>query len=184
MIQRKPTKQDLEEAKNKTVPDLVKSNLKVLFVGINPGLYTSAIGHHFGRPGNRFWPALFASGFTPRLFSPYESDKLLDLDLGITNMVKRTTLRADELSKQELLQGRKDLEQLVLRYKPKYICILGIGSYRTAFEKPKAQMGLQDETIGNTKIWVLTNPSGLNAHATPTKLKELFSDLRDAVEKK
>jgi TDG/mug DNA glycosylase family protein len=180
---KKPTKEDLEKAKNKTVPDLVKPNLKVLFVGINPGLYTTAIGHHFGRPGNRFWPALFASGFTPRLFSPYESEKLLDLNLGITNMVKRTTLRADELTKEELLQGRIDLEKLVLENKPKYICILGIGSYRVAFEKPKAQMGLQDEIIGNTKVWVLTNPSGLNAHATPARLKELFTELREAVEK-
>lgn len=179
----KPTKEDLKNAENKTVPDLIKPNLKVLFVGINPGLYTAAIGHHFGRPGNRFWPALFASGFTPRLFPPSESDKLLNLGYGISNIVKRATVGSGELSKEELQNGTKELTAQILEYQPKFAAVLGIQSYRIGFDRPKAQMGLQDEMIGNTKIWVLPNPSGLNAHATPPVLKELFTELRLAVEK-
>ncbi|NTU73883.1 mismatch-specific DNA-glycosylase, partial [Candidatus Roizmanbacteria bacterium] len=129
----KPTKQELTEAIYKTVPDLIKPNLKMLFVGINPGLYTAAIGHHFGRPGNRFWPALFAAGFTPHLFSPYDSARLLDLGFGITNMVKRTTLRADELTREELVTGGKDLVETIKNYTPQMVAILGIDSYRKAF---------------------------------------------------
>src|SRR5215475_2695304 len=106
----KPTKAQLLAAHKKRVPDLIAKDLKVLFVGINPGLYTAAIGHHFGRPGNRFWPALYAGGFTPRLYSPFESRKLLVLGYGITNLVARAAARADELGTEGLILGAKRLE--------------------------------------------------------------------------
>src|SRR5215213_6640151 len=117
----RPTKQQLADAQDKTLPDLIAPDLNVLFAGINPGLYTAAIGHHFGRPGNRFWPALHASGFTPRLFSPFEEKLLLPLGLGITNLVARATATADQLTADELRAGAKVLERKVRRYKPKML---------------------------------------------------------------
>ena len=179
----KPTKQQIEEAKDKTIRDLIAPNLKLLFVGINPGLYTAAIGRHFGRPGNRFWPALHAGGFTPRLFSPFESDELLKLNYGITNMVSRATARADELSDEELRAGAKALTRKVKKYKPRFIAIVGLTSYRVAFDQPKAAVGRQDLKIGGAMVWVLPNPSGLNAHFQPKRLGELFGELRRAVER-
>jgi double-stranded uracil-DNA glycosylase len=174
----RPTKQQLAEAANKTVPDLVVPNLKVLFAGINPGLYTAAIGHHFGRPGNRFWPALHASGFTPRQFSPFEEQRLLPLGYGITNLVARATATADELSADELRAGAKRLERKVRRLKPGTLAIVGLGAYRTAFSRPRAAVGPQEERIGDTRLWVLPNPSGLNAHYQPAQLAEIFRQLR------
>jgi TDG/mug DNA glycosylase family protein len=150
----------------------------VLFCGINPGLYTAAVQQHFGRPGNRFWPTLYRAGFTPRLFAPSEQHELLKLGIGITNVVARATAAADELTREELVEGGRILEQTVLRYHPRYLAIVGIGAYRTAFQRPKAKMGLQDETIGKTRIWVLPNPSGLNANYQPAQLVELFGELR------
>lgn len=182
MQHRKPTKEEVAAAVNKKVPDIIQPNLKVLFCGINPGLYTAAIGFHFGRPGNRFWKALYDGGFTPRLLDPSENFELLSLGYGITNMVERASLRADELTKEELLQGARDIRKKVLKYTPEWLAILGVGSYRTAFQKPKATVGLQDETIGSTRIWVLTNPSGLNAHYTPQKLADLFSQFKRDVD--
>jgi TDG/mug DNA glycosylase family protein len=177
----KPTKAQLVAARNKRVPDLIAKNLIVLFAGINPGLYTAAIGRHFGRPGNRFWPALHGGGFTPRLFSPFENSLLLDLKFGITNVVARATAAADELTREELLEGGKILTRKVKRYTPRYLAIVGIGAYRTAFDRPKAKLGLQDETIGVTRIWVLPNPSGLNANYQAAQLAELFAKLRRAL---
>src|SRR5687768_2158775 len=178
----KPTREQLAAAASKTVPDLIAPNLKVLFCGINPGLYTAAIGHHFGRPGNRFWPALFAAGFTPRLFSPFEERELLPLGYGITNVVPRTTAAADELSADEIRAGGKQLVTKVKRYKPRVLAVLGVGAYRVAFDRPKAKVGLQDETIGETRIWVLPNPSGLNAHYQSPDLAKVFGQLREFVE--
>lgn len=175
----KPTKADLEAARNKTLPDVIAPNLDVLFCGINPGLYTAAIGCHFGRPGNRFWPTLHRAGFTPRLFSPYEQRELLSLGYGITNLVPRATAAADELTDDELMAGAKALEKKVRRYEPRYLAVVGVGAYRTAFKRPKAKLGLQDETIGETRIWVLPNPSGLNANYQAGALTELFRELRD-----
>jgi TDG/mug DNA glycosylase family protein len=152
----------------------------VLFCGINPGLYTAAVQQHFGRPGNRFWPTLYRAGFTPRLFAPSEQHELLQLGIGITNVVARATAAADELTREELVEGGRILEQTVLRYHPRYLAIVGIGAYRTAFQRPKATMGLQEETIGKTRIWVLPNPSGLNANYQPAQLVELFAELREA----
>ena len=178
---KRPTKADLLAAKNKTVPDVIAKGLTVLFCGINPGLYTAAIGHHFGRPGNRFWPALHAGGFTPRLLDPSEKYELLSLGFGITNMVSRATARADELTAKELVAGAKVVTKKVLKYQPRFVAVVGISSYRVAFDRPKAAMGLQPDTIGETKVWVLPNPSGLNAHYQPKDLARVFGELRDAV---
>ena len=176
----KPTKADLAAAQDKTLPDVIAPDLGVLFCGINPGLYTAAVQQHFGRPGNRFWPTLHRAGFTPRLFHPSEQRELLPLGIGITNVVARATAAADELSREELVEGGKLLARKVKRYQPRYLAIVGVGAYRTAFDRPKAKMGLQDETIGETKIWVLPNPSGLNANYQPAQLVELFAELRSA----
>jgi TDG/mug DNA glycosylase family protein len=180
---KRPTPEDLLAARNKTVKDVIAPGLKVLFCGINPGLYTAAIGHHFGRPGNRFWPALFAGGFTPRLFDPSEKHELLALGYGITNMVSRATLRADELTAEELRAGAKVVTRKVLKYKPRYLAVVGISSYRTAFDRPAAIVGPQTETIGETRLWVLPNPSGLNAHYRPQELAVVFRELRKAVDR-
>jgi TDG/mug DNA glycosylase family protein len=174
----RPTRVELAAAADKTLPDVIAPNLGVLFCGINPGLYTAAVQQHFGRPGNRFWPTLHRAGFTPRLFAPADQRELLNLGIGITNVVARATAAADELTREELIEGGKILARKVRRYAPRYLAIVGIGAYRTAFDRPKAKMGLQDETIGATKIWVLPNPSGLNAHYQPAQLVELFAELR------
>lgn len=177
----KPTREELQAAAGKSVPDVIAPGLRILFCGINPGLYTAAIGHHFGRPGNRFWPALHLAGFTERLLSPYEERELLNNEYGITNLVNKATASADELTTEELLQGKQILEEKVLAFQPIYLAVLGIGAYRTAFQHPKASLGLQEETIGKTRLWVLPNPSGLNAHFQLDDLSSLFRELRQAV---
>ena len=174
----KPTKAQLLAAHTKGVPDLVAKDLIVLFAGINPGLYTAAIGRHFGRPGNRFWPALYAGGFTPRLFSPFESDLLLDHKFGITNVVDRATARADELTNDELRAGGKRLEARVKRWRPTVVAFVGIGPYRIVSGIKDAGVGLQKDAFGGSHAWVLPNPSGLNAHYQPAALAKLFGDLR------
>ncbi|MFI5607587.1 G/U mismatch-specific DNA glycosylase [Amycolatopsis sp. NPDC051903] len=174
----RPTKDQLAAAPDKTIPDVLKPGLDVLFCGINPGLYSGALGLHFARPGNRFWPALHAAGFTPRLLDPSEQHELLDLGLGITNVVARTTARADELTGDELRAGGKLLAEKVLEAKPRWLAILGITAYRTAFGDKHAVVGRQSREIGETGVWVLPNPSGLNAHWTPAGLAEAFAALR------
>jgi TDG/mug DNA glycosylase family protein len=174
----KPTKSQLLAAREKVVPDLIAKDLIVLFAGINPGLYTAAIGHHFGRPGNRFWPALHSGGFTPRLFSPFEEGLLLDLKLGITNVVERATARADELTDEELRAGGRRLEAKVKRWRPNVIAFVGIGPYRVVSGLKDARVGLQKERFGGSHAWVLPNPSGLNAHYQPAALAQLFEELR------
>lgn len=177
----KPTKAELAEAVHKTVPDLVQPGLRVLFCGINPGLYTAAIGHHFGRPGNRFWPALHGSGFTTRLLQPWEERELLAAGIGITNVVPRTTATAAELNANDYEEGGKRLASIVLQYQPRVLAVLGVGAYRSAFAKPKSTLGLQADTIDATAIWVLPNPSGLNANYQLPDLIRLFADLREWV---
>ena len=162
------------------MPDVIAVGLAVLFVGINPGLYTAAIGHHFGRPGNRFWPALHAGGFTPRLFSPYEERELLPLGYGITNVVARATATADELTQAELLEGSRRLKAKAQRYRPRLLAFLGIGAYRVAFARPRATLGEQPEPIGSSRVWILPNPSGLNAHYQAADLARLFRQLQQA----
>lgn len=152
----------------------------MLFCGINPGLYTAAVQQHFGRPGNRFWPTLHRSGFTPRLFHPSEQYELLKLGYGITNVVARATAAAAELSREELVAGAKVLERKVRRYEPRFLAVVGVGAYRTAFARPKAKLGLQEETIEESRIWVLPNPSGLNANYQADALAALFRELRMA----
>ncbi|HZH30587.1 MAG TPA: G/U mismatch-specific DNA glycosylase [Pyrinomonadaceae bacterium] len=179
---RKPSKEEIAAAAGKTVPPVIAPNLRVLFCGINPGLYTAAVGHHFARPGNRFWPALHASGFTDRLLSPFEEHELLAQGYGITNVVERATATAAELSLEEYVAGGRKLAARVRRYHPAFLAVLGVGAYRTAFARPKASLGLQPETIGDTSVWVLPNPSGLNAHYQPKDLARMFRELRLAVE--
>jgi TDG/mug DNA glycosylase family protein len=174
----KPTKEQLIAAAGKTVRDVIAPGLQVLFCGINPGLYTAAVGHHFARPGNRFWPALFAAGFTDRLLSPFDERELLAHGFGITNVVMRATATADQLSREELTEGGKRLSAKVRRCKPDFLAVLGLGAYRAAFEKPRAIIGRQEERIGETVLWVLPNPSGLNAHYQPKDLARLFSELK------
>jgi TDG/mug DNA glycosylase family protein len=170
-------------AKNKTVRDLIATNLQVLFCGINPGLYSGATGHHFARPGNRFWRTLYQAGFTSRLLAPAEERELLILGYGITNLVPRATATADELSPEELVAGRRRLESRVKRYRPRAVAVLGIGAYRTAFSQKAATLGKQSEPLLGATIWVLPNPSGLNAHYQLADLVEHFLVLRQAVER-
>src|SRR5438876_2644273 len=179
----KPTKQQLIDAAGKTVPDVIGSGLRVLFCGINPGLYTAAVGHHFARPGNRFWPALHRSGFTDRLLSPFEERELLRLQIGITNVVARATAAAAELSKEDFIKGGNRLTAKVRRYFPRVVAVLGVGAYREAFARPKAVIGEQDERIAEARVWVLPNPSGLNANYQLIDLVKLFKELRLAAAK-
>ncbi len=144
----------------------------------NPGLYTAAIGRHFGRPGNRFWPALYGGGFTPRLFSPFEESLLLDLKFGITNILERATARAEELAADELRAGGRRLEAKVKRWRPTVVAFVGIGPYRIVSGIKDARVGLQKARFGGSHAWVLPNPSGLNAHYLPAALAQLFGDLR------
>jgi double-stranded uracil-DNA glycosylase len=177
----RPTRSEILAAAGKTVPDVIAPGLAVIFCGINPGLYTAAVGHHFARPGNRFWPALHAAGFTDRLLAPHEERLLLDLGYGITNVVPRATAGADELSDEELRAGGRRLAARVRRWAPRVLAVLGIGAYRSAFGEPRAALGLQGGLLGATRIWVLPNPSGLNAHYRAEDLARLFRALREAV---
>ena len=178
-MKRKPTKAELAAAVSLTVPDIIAPGLRVLFCGINPGLYTAAIGHHFGRPGNRFWPALHGAGFTPRLFAPWDEHELIALGMGITNMVERTTATAAELTADEYVAGGQRLAATVMQYQPNVVAFLGIGAYRSAFGRPQAMLGLQVERIGGSALWVLPSPSGLNANHQLADLVALLRELRE-----
>lgn len=177
----KPTKEELAAAAGKTVPDVIAPGLDVLFVGINPGLYTAAIGHHFGRPGNRFWPALYDAGFTPRLLSPFEERELLEHGCGVTNIVMRATARADELERGEFIEGIAALAKKVRCFRPKCVAFLGLTAYRAGFNRPRAQLGPKEEKWEGATVWVLPNPSGLNAHFQRKDFARLFRELREAV---
>jgi len=174
----RPTRADLLAAKNKTVRDVIAPGLRVLFCGINPGLYSGATGHHFARPGNRFWPTLYQAGFTQRLLTPAEEQELLVSSYGITNLVARATVTADELSAEELVASRRRLESKVKRYQPQVLAVLGIGAYRTAFTQKVVALGQQPEQLANSVVWVLPNPSGLNAHYQLADLVQHFVALR------
>lgn len=177
-----PDREQLLAAADRTVPPVLAPGLRVLFCGINPGLYTAWSGHHFARPGNRFWPALHRSGFTDRQIAPAEQEQLLDLGLGITNIADRASARADELSRAELRAGAARLTREVETTGARWLAVLGITAYREAFQAPKAVLGPQHVRIGGARVWVLPNPSGLNAHHTPASLAQLFAELRAAVE--
>lgn len=175
----KPTKEQIEAAYGKRIPDVIASELGVLFVGINPSLYSAAVGHHFARPGNRFWPALHQSQFTPQLMTPDQEQELIEYRCGITNLVARATARADELSDDELRRGSKRLKRRVQQHKPNCVAFVGITAYRTAFSRPHATMGQQADSLADSVIWVLPNPSGLNAHYQLPDFIRLFSELRE-----
>jgi TDG/mug DNA glycosylase family protein len=179
----KPTREQIAAAAGKTVRDVIAPDLLVLFCGINPGLYTAAVGHHFARPGNRFWKALYEGGFTDRLLSPFAERELLKRGYGVTNVVSRATATADALSKEEVINGGRRLAAKVRRYRPICLALLGLGAYRTAFAQPGAMVGRQPEQIANTIVWVLPNPSGLNANYQQADLARLFGELKAAVEK-
>lgn len=178
----KPSPAEIRQAAGKTVADVIAPDLRVLFVGINPGLYTAAIGHHFGRPGNRFWPVLYRAGFTHRLLSPFEERELLQDGYGITNLVRRATATADELSPDELRAGAQELESKVQAYRPRFLAVLGVGAYRSAFQRPKTVVGRQAGRMDEAVVWVLPNPSGLNAHYQLDDLADLFRQLRLAAQ--
>jgi TDG/mug DNA glycosylase family protein len=180
-MERRPTKDEIAAAVGSTVRDLIAPGLDVLFCGINPGLYSGATGHHFARPGNRFWPTLQAAGFTDRLVRPWEERLLLEYGLGITNLVPRATATAAELGAYELWAGRGILERKVRRYQPRAVAVLGIGAYRSAFRRPKASMGRQPDLLARAPLWVLPNPSGLNANYQLADLARAFGALREGV---
>ena len=178
--ERPPSPAELRAARARTIPDVIGPGLRVLFCGINPGLYSGAVGHHFARPGNRFWRVLHTAGFTERVLSPFEDASLLDLGLGITNLCPRTTARAEELTGTELAAGAAALARKVRRFRPRIVAVLGVGAYRAAFARPRATLGLQPETIAGVPLWVLPNPSGLNAHYQVPELVERFRELHAA----
>ena len=177
-------KVDLAAARDRTIPDVLPpadQPFRVLFCGINPGLYSAATGWHFARPGNRFWPALHLSGFTPRLHKPSEQDELRGYGLGLTNLAPRATAQAAELTDAELRDGGLRLQALVAAHRPRVVAIAGVTAYRTAFALPKAVIGPQPEPLGTARLWILPNPSGLNAHWTLPALADAFRELRAAV---
>ncbi|MFL5496085.1 MAG: G/U mismatch-specific DNA glycosylase [Gemmatimonadales bacterium] len=178
----RPTRAEVLAAAGGTVPDLVAPGLRVLFCGINPSLYSSAVGYHFARPGNRFWPALHAAGFTPRLLAPWEGHHLLTLGCGITNLVGRASATAAELARAELRAGRARLERKVRRLAPRWVAVLGIGAYATTFRTATPRVGPQAERLAGAGLWVLPNPSGLNANHQLPELGRAFAALRVAAE--
>jgi TDG/mug DNA glycosylase family protein len=177
----KPTREQIAAAHGKFVPDLVRPGLAVVFVGINPSLYSAAVGHHFARPGNRFWPAIHLAGYTDRQLSPFEEKLLLAAGYGVTNIVDRATATADELTADELSTGARLLQRKLHRYRPRAIAFLGVGAYRTAFGRPKAALGRQTERLGDAEVWALPNPSGLNANYQLPDLARLYAELRTAI---
>ena len=175
----RPSRAEVAAAVGRGVPDLIAPGLGVLFCGINPGLYSAATGHHFARPGNRFWPALHAAGFTERLLKPWEERQILQDGIGITNLVSRATAAAAELTADELRAGRQRLTRKVRRFHPRCVAVVGIGAYQLAFERPGAGPGLQPERLETAALWVLPNTSGLNANHQLPDLAEFFRALRD-----
>lgn len=178
----RPTKDQLLAATTRKLRDVIAPGLDILFCGINPGLYSAAVGHHFARPGNRFWPTMYAAGFTPRLFTGFDDRTLLSLGLGLTNIVARASASADELTPEELRAGARILRRKVARYRPRFLAVVGFSAYRVAFEQRAAVVGPQTTALGTTAIWLLPNPSGLNAHYLPPALARLFGELRVAAE--
>jgi TDG/mug DNA glycosylase family protein len=176
----KPSAAQLAAAAGTTLPDLVAPDLRVLFCGINPGLYTAAIGHHFGRPGNRFWKVIHLAGFTDRQLSPFEERRLLDRGIGVTNLVPRATAAAAELTPDELRAGAARVERLACGLRPRVVAFLGMLAYRSATRQPRAAMGLQPQRFCESRVWLLPNPSGLQARYQLAELVGLFAELHRA----
>jgi TDG/mug DNA glycosylase family protein len=181
-VDRRPTPEDLAAAAGSTVPDLIAPGLRVLFCGINPGLWSGAVGHHFARPGNRFWKLLAASGFTPTVLSPHDELELLDVGIGITNLVRRATRSAAEVTPGELRQGVLDLKRKVAHWRPRAVAVLGLDAYRTGFNSRSVTIGRQVDDIEEAQLWVVPNPSGIQAHYPFGRLVAELQDLRAAVE--
>src|SRR5258705_12917311 len=158
---RRPTRAEVLAAAGRTVRDVIAPRLRVLFCGINPGLYSGATGHHFARPGNRFWPVLHAAGFTPRVLKPWEERELLECGYGITNLVARATATAAELARDEFVAGGRRPERKGRRYRPEWVAVVGIGAYRSAFGRPRALVGPQPERLGPAGVWRLADAGGL-----------------------
>ncbi len=189
----RPSSTELAAAQDATLPDLIRPGLRCLFVGINPGLWSAASGHHFGNPANRLWPTLHAAGFTPRRFLPADGDELLALGLGITNLVSRATATAAEISPAELRAGVPALTHLIERYRPAVVAFLAMTAYRVAFDRPKAVPGEQHEpsscseavghnSLAGARVWLLPNPSGLNASYQLPDLVRLYGQLHAALD--
>jgi TDG/mug DNA glycosylase family protein len=178
----RPTKQELAAAYGLTLPDLVAPGLRVLLVGINPSLWSGWSGYHFGRPSNRLWTTLHEAGLTPRRLRPEDTDELLAAGIGITNLVARATARADELTDQEIRAGVPRLEELIARWRPRVAAVLGVTAYRVAFSRPKAVVGRQPEMLAGAVLWVLPNPSGLNAHYQQPALTAEYAALGAALD--
>ena len=164
------------------MPDLVGPGLRLLLVGINPGLYSAWSGRHFGRPGNRLWITLHESGLTGRRLRPDETGALQAAGIGITNLVSRATARADELTPDEIRAGLPALRGLVEQWRPPLVAVLGVTAYRIAFGRPGARVGRQPEPLAGARLWVLPNPSGLNAHYQQPALTAAYAELRAALE--
>ncbi len=178
----RPTRAEQLAAVHRRVPDVIAPNLDVVFCGINPGLYSAAVGHHFAGPGNLFWGTLFASKFTSRLLSAFDEHELLSLGYGITNIVPRASAAAADVTKEELRTGARTLRRKVLKYEPRFLAFCGLVAYRVGFERTHAAVGLQADHIGSSSIWLLPNPSGLNAFHQPPVLNQMFAEFRIALE--
>lgn len=163
------------------MPDVIGPDLDLLFCGINPGLWSAAVGHHFARPGNRFWKVLEAAGFSSELLAPEDDRRLLDLGIGVTNLVPRSSAAAAELERDELRAGARRLVRTVSRFRPRFVAVLGMGAFRTAFDRPRAAIGEQPEPLGGARVWLLPNPSGLQAHYQLDDLAGAFAELREAM---
>jgi TDG/mug DNA glycosylase family protein len=174
----KPSREIQLKSIARRVPDVIAENLNVLFCGINPGLYSAAVGHHFAGPGNLFWPTIHRAGLTPRLFTAFDEPEMAALGFGITNLVPRASKDAEDLTKEELRVGAKTVKRKTRKFKPRFLAVLGLAAYRTAFEKTKAQVGYQDQ-VGETKVYLLPNPSGLNAFHQPAVLNQMFLAFRE-----
>jgi TDG/mug DNA glycosylase family protein len=171
----RPDRAELEAAEGRSVRDVIAPDLDVLFCGINPGLWSGAVGHHFAHPGNRFWKALHASGFTQEVMSPRDERRLLDVGLGVTNLVNRATASADRLSRDEMRRGARTLARKAHRWRPRFVAVLGLAAYRVAFSRPDATIGEQSERLGRSRVWLLPNPSGAQGHY---RLEDLVAELR------
>lgn len=176
----RPTPAELAAARDSEIDDWLRPDLDVLFCGINPGLYSAAVGLPFANPGTRFWKAMHAAGFTDRVLGPWERDAFLDAGLGMTNVVRRATARADELAPEEIVDGGRRLVETAEAWRPRWVAVLGLGAYRTAFGDRRATTGPQERRIGPARVWLLPNPSGLNAHHTVATLGAVYAELREA----
>ncbi len=173
-------REELVAAKGRTIPDVIGPGLRVLFCGINPGLWSAAVGQHFAHPSNRFWKVLHQAGFTQRLLAPAEQGELPGAGVGITNLVDRATRTAKELSVDELRAGASALDEKVRRYRPSTVAVVGLQAYRVGFGRRNAVIGSQSESLAGSRLWVVANPSGAQAHYQLPALVEAFTELRQA----